>query len=218
MAVTGLMMIGFLLMHMYGNLKLFISADAFDHYAHWLKGDGDVQEPLLYPIVPKGAFIWIFRGVMTAAIVLHIWSAASLSARTIAVRGPGYGKNQRLAQSYSARTMRWGGVILGGFLIFHLLQFTAKIVRTGFEHDAAPHQMVVFSFQNLWILLAYAVWMVAVCMHVRHGFWSAFTTLGANTSAKAREVLNGLAIFFAVVLYLGFMAMPVAVFVGYLGV
>ncbi len=69
MAITGLIMVGFLLMHMYGNLKVFLGADAFNHYAHWLKGD------ILYPLVPSGWFIWIFRLVMLAAIVAHMWSA-----------------------------------------------------------------------------------------------------------------------------------------------
>lgn len=211
MAITGLLLIGFLLMHMYGNLKMFMGADAFDHYAHWLKGD------ILYPLVPQGSFIWIFRVFLLACVGLHIWAAATLSARTIAVRGAKYQKTTRLNQTYSARTMRWGGVILGGFLIFHLLQFTAKVVRTGFAYDATPYEMVVLSFQNIFVLLAYALWMIAVCMHVRHGFWSAFTTLGANLSARSRKILNGLAIFVAALLYVGFMVMPVAVFFKMIG-
>lgn len=216
MAVTGLLLVGFLLMHMYGNLKMFMGADSFNHYAHWLKGateDGGI----MYPIMPAGVFIWVFRAVLLLALGLHIWAAATLSARTIANRGPKYQSNHRLAQTYSARTMRWGGVILAGFLVFHILQFTAQVVRTGFGANAEPYDMVVVSFQNIFVLLAYAIWMVAVCMHVRHGFWSAFTTLGANMSANSRKILNGLAVFVAVLLYAGFMIMPVAVFFKLIG-
>lgn len=208
MAITGLILIGFLLMHMYGNLKMFMGAEAFDHYAHWLKSD------ILYPIVPSGWFIWIFRAVLLAAVVLHIWSAVTLWASTAADRGPKYQVTKRIDQTYSARTMRWGGVILAGFLVFHLLQFTAKVVTTGFSSNAEPYQMVVASFQLWWVVLAYALWMVAVCMHVRHGFWSAFATLGANMSPNSRKILNGLAIFVAVLLYVGFMIMPLAVLFG----
>ena len=74
--------------------------------------------------------------------------------------------------------------------------------------------MVIASFKQWWVVAAYAIWMVAVCMHVRHGFWSAFTTLGANVSRKARQILNGLAWFVAVLLYAGFMIMPIAVLAG----
>ncbi len=209
MAVTGLIMIAFLLMHMYGNLKAFMGAEAFDHYAHWLKSD------ILYPILPKGWFIWVFRFGLVAAVVLHIWSAASLSVKTLADRGPKYVNYKRQVQTYSARTMRWGGVIVLAFLIFHLIQFT--IVPGSFGGDAAsPYTMLIASFTQVWMVALYAVCMVLVCMHVRHGFWSAFTTLGANTSLKAQRVLNGCAWVVAILLYIGFMIMPVAVLTGVL--
>lgn len=210
MAVTGLMLIAFLLMHMYGNLKMFLGPEAFDHYAEWLKGD------ILYPLVPKGWFIWIFRAVMLAAIVLHIYSAATLWKRALAANPTTYEAKRKLAQTYSARTMRWGGIILAGLLIFHLAQFTvhSALVAGPFT---SPYEMVVGEFQIWWMVLIYALWMVTVCMHVRHGFWSAFATLGANTSAKARAVLNGCAWAVALILYIGFMIMPVAVLFGWIG-
>ncbi|RMB59810.1 succinate dehydrogenase [Tessaracoccus antarcticus] len=209
MAVTGLIMIAFLLMHMYGNLKMFAGEEAFDHYAHWLKGD------ILYPIVPQGWFIWIFRTGLLAALVLHIWSAASLSMRTLAVRGPGYDKFKPQAQTYSARTMRWGGILVGLFIVFHLLQFTVKVLRTGFDANAGPYEMFVLSFSTWWVFAFYAVLMVLICMHVRHGFWSAFQTLGLNSSAKSQRWLNLLGIGVGVVLYVGFMLPPVAVLIGW---
>ena len=209
MAVTGLIMIGFLLMHMYGNLKVFLGAEAFDHYAHWLKGD------ILYPLIPSGWFIWIFRAFMLAAIVLHAASAVHLWRKANAARGSSYVTTNRLQQSYAARTMRWGGVILVGFLVFHLLQFTAQVVTTGFRAGSEPYDMVIASFSQWWVTLVYLVWVAIVCLHVRHGVWSALTTLGANTSAKARSFLNGLAWVIAIVLFVGFMIMPLAVQFGW---
>ena len=209
MAITGLIMVGFLLMHMYGNLKVFMGAEAFDHYAHWLKGD------ILYPIVPSGWFIWIFRAFMLVAIVAHIWSAAVLTGRAHAARSSKYVQHKRLAQTYAARTMRWGGVILAGFLVFHLLQFTAQVVTPGFSAGAEPYAMVIASFSQWWVTLAYLVWVAIVCLHVRHGVWSALTTLGAHTSPKARSFLNGLAWVIAIVLFVGFMIMPLAVQFGW---
>ena len=209
MAITGLIMVGFLLMHMYGNLKVFLGADAFNHYAHWLKGD------ILYPLVPSGWFIWIFRLVMLASIVAHIWSAAVLTGRAHAARSTKYVTTKRLTQTYAARTMRWGGVILLVGLIFHLLQFTTQTVQTGFAAGAEPYAMTVGAFGNWWLVLLYAVWVGIVCMHVRHGVWSALTTLGAHTSPASRAFLNGLAWVIAVVLFVGFMIMPLAVLFGW---
>ena len=209
MAITGLIMVGFLLMHMYGNLKVFLGADAFNHYAHWLKGD------ILYPLVPSGTFIWIFRVFLLVAIVAHIWSAAVLTGRAHSARSSKYVQHKRLAQTYAARTMRWGGVILAGFLVFHLLQFTAQVVTTGFRAGSEPYDMVIASFSQWWVTLVYLVWVAIVCLHVRHGVWSALTTLGANTSAKARSFLNGLAWVIAIVLFVGFMIMPLAVQFGW---
>jgi succinate dehydrogenase cytochrome b subunit len=210
MAITGLILIGFLLVHMYGNLKMFLGAESFDHYAEWLKGD------ILYPLIPKGWFIWLFRAFMVAAIALHIYSAATLWRRARAANPTAYSAKKTLAQTYSARTMRWGGIILLGLLIFHLAQFTVKSALISSPANASPYDMVVAEFSVWWLVVVYALWLVTVCMHVRHGMWSAFATLGANTSAKARVVLNGCAWAVALILYIGFMIMPVAVLFGWI--
>lgn len=211
MSVTGLYMIVFLLVHMYGNLKAFQGQEAFDHYAHWLKED------FLYPLFAHGHFIIVFRATLVLAVILHAWSAASLSRQTISQRGPGYQNKKRQVQTYSARTMRWGGVLILGFIIFHILQFTTQTIQTGFEAGDGAYTMVVASFQQAWLVALYAVLMVLVCMHIRHGFFSAFATLGLNTSAKARRVLNVLAYVVSIGLYVGFMIMPLAVLVGWIG-
>ncbi|HJE51230.1 MAG TPA: succinate dehydrogenase cytochrome b subunit, partial [Tessaracoccus flavescens] len=188
---------------------------AFDHYAHWLKGATD-DGGILYPIMPAGTFIWVFRAALLAAVILHIWSAASLSAKTLANRGDKYAVTKKKAQTYSSRTMRWGGIIIAAFLIFHLIQFTIIPGSFGGNGDE-PHTMVLAGFQQWWMVLLYAICMVLICMHIRHGFFSAFTTLGANTSAGAFKVLNVLAWIVALVLFIGFMVMPLAVLFGVIG-
>lgn len=208
MAVTGLVMVGFLLMHMYGNLKVFLGPDAFNHYAHWLKGE------ILYPLMPAGTFIWVFRLVMLVAIVAHMYSAWVLTQRAHNSRSTKYVNDKRIQQTYAARTMRWGGVILALFLVFHLLQFTVQATPTGFSAGDEPYTMVIGSFTMWWMVLLYAIWVAVVSLHVRHGVWSALATLGANTSAKARGTLNGLAWIVAVLLFVGFMVMPLAVLLG----
>jgi succinate dehydrogenase / fumarate reductase, cytochrome b subunit len=208
MALTGLILIGFLLMHMYGNLKAFLGAESYNHYAEWLKGE------ILYPLMPKGTFIWVFRAVMVASICLHIWAAWRLTTRAHAQRTTKYQVSKSLQQTYSSRMMRWGGVILAALLVFHLAQFTVQAVHFGFTPGASAYAMVVAEFHLPLMVILYAVWVGVVCIHVRHGFWSAFTTLGANTSPKAREVLNALAWIVAVLLFVGFMAMPVGILAG----
>ncbi|HML51811.1 MAG TPA: succinate dehydrogenase cytochrome b subunit [Propionicimonas sp.] len=214
MAITGLILIGFLLMHMYGNLKMFLGAEEFDQYAEWLKGD------ILAPALPPGSFIWIFRVFLVAMVVLHLYSAFTLWSRAKAATPSTYKVRKTLSETYSARTMRWGGVILAGLLIFHLAQFTvhSALINGSFATTYAdsPYKMVIGEFSLWWMVLLYAVWITVVTMHVRHGFWSAFTTLGANTSAKARTVLNGCAWAVAVLLFIGFMIMPVAVLFGWI--
>jgi succinate dehydrogenase / fumarate reductase cytochrome b subunit len=219
MAVTGLLLIVFLLVHMFGILKMFIGEDAFNHYAEWLKGlseDGGI----LYPFLPKGWFIWVFRSVLLAAVVLHVYSAAKLWRRAKAASPATYEAKRKLAQTYSARTMRWGGIILAGLLIFHLAQFTVHAALTNGSYAAtyqsSAYKMVVGEFSQWWMVLVYLIWMVAVCMHIRHGFWSAFATLGANTSPKAKVILDACAWAVALILFIGFMMMPVAVLFGWI--
>ncbi len=215
MAITGLVLVLFLLMHMAGNLKMFIGPESFNHYAEWLKGLTD-DGGIAYPILPAGSFIWVFRLVLLACILLHMGAAWHLTQRDHAARPSQYVNTRRLAQTYSARTMRWGGIILLLFLIFHLLQFTIKAITPNFKADDTPYRMFVLTFQQPWMVLLYLIAMVAVCMHVRHAVWSSLTTLGANTSEGARAVLNGIAMVVAVLLYLGFVSAPLAVAFGWI--
>ncbi len=213
MAITGLVMIGFLLMHMFGNLKVFLGADEYNHYAGWLKGATE-DGGLAAPILPAGWFLWLFRAVLLVAIVLHMYSAWVLTQRAHDARSAKYVNNKRVQQTYASRTMRWGGVILATILVFHILQFTAQVVRTGFDTGATPYDMVVASFSQWWLVLLYAVWVFVVTLHIRHGFWSALATLGAHTSPRARSLLNTLAWIVAVLLFVGFMVMPVGILFG----
>ncbi|MCL2736140.1 MAG: succinate dehydrogenase cytochrome b subunit [Propionibacteriaceae bacterium] len=209
MAVTGLVLICFLLMHMFGNLKIFVSPEAYNYYADWLKHD------LLYPILPHGWFIWLFRIFLVVCLVLHIYLMAILWNASLHGRGAKYVRKNRKEQTLSAKLMRWGGITLGLLLVFHLLMFTTGTITPGFAyavHD--PYHMFLGAFSQWWVVLIYAIFVAVVCMHVRHGFWSAFTTLGANVGPGARTVLNVLAYFVAALLFVGFILPPLAVLLG----
>jgi succinate dehydrogenase/fumarate reductase cytochrome b subunit (b558 family) len=131
MAVTGLVMVLFLVLHMLGNLKIFFGPHDFDAYASWLRGIG---EPVLHGVW----FLWIQRAVLLVAVVLHIVCAAQLSKRDLAARPTGYAHGQRPQASFATRTMRWGGVILALFIIWHLLDLTAGVTNPHFDNDK-PH-------------------------------------------------------------------------------
>lgn len=172
MAISGLFLVLFLLFHSYGNLKLFISADAYDHYAEWLKVDA------FYPIFPKGGFIWVFRALMLLAILVHIFSAFHVWYKSKKARKHQYAVKRSAVDAYAARTMRISGVLLIFLIVFHILQFTTKTIRTGFAADATPYEMVINSFSQPWVFVVYLIFVALVTAHVGHGFWSAFQTMG----------------------------------------
>jgi succinate dehydrogenase / fumarate reductase cytochrome b subunit len=211
MAVSGLIMILYLLAHMYGNLKVFAGQAAFDTYAHHLRTIGE-------PVLPHAGLLWIIRGVLLLSIVGHFYAAVTLWARARRARGGTKryysSKNRRGVQrSYASFTLRWGGVVILAFVIFHLLNFTWGTIHPG-GASGSPYQRVVNGFGVWWVVLAYTVAMLAVGFHLRHGIWSALTTLGANTSALARRRLNLLAHLVTAIVTIGFLLPPYGILLG----
>jgi succinate dehydrogenase / fumarate reductase, cytochrome b subunit len=214
MAVSGLIMIGYLLAHMYGNLKVFAGQVAFDDYAHHLRVLGE-------PLLPYSGALWVIRIVLLASVVVHIFCAAVLWQRAREARGGTkryYSNKARtgVQRSYASFTLRWGGLVILLFVIYHLLHLTWNVVAPGGASDS-PYQRLINGFQIWWVVLAYLVAMIAVGLHLRHGVWSALTTLGANTSALVRWRLNGAAYIVAALVTLGFLLPPFAIFFGLVG-
>ncbi len=207
MAVSGLVFVFFLLFHSYGNLKMFIGQEAYDSYAEWLHHDA------LYPIFPHGAFIWVFRAAMLAMFIIHVVAAAITWHRSRAARRSRYVVKKNAADAYAARTMRFTAVVLLGLIIFHLLHFTTLTVTTGFTADNTPYERMVASFQNPVLVVVYLIFVGAACLHVAHGFWSAFQSLGwvRASTRKLMVVLSGL---IGAVIFVMFMLPPVAIAVG----
>jgi succinate dehydrogenase / fumarate reductase cytochrome b subunit len=211
MAISGLIMIGYLLAHMYGNLKVFAGPDSFNGYAHHLRTLGE-------PILPHTGLLWIIRVVLLVAVGVHILSALALWARANKARGGARRYETRRAKggvqrTYASFTLRWGGVIILLFVIYHLLHFTFNAIHPG-GASSEPYTRVVNGFQILWVVVSYTIAMIAVGFHLRHGTWSALTTLGANTSTVARRRLNLLAYAVAGIVTIGFLLPPFAIFLG----
>ncbi|WP_460604310.1 succinate dehydrogenase cytochrome b subunit [Jatrophihabitans fulvus] len=205
MAWTGLIMLAYLLVHMLGNLKIFFGRESFDHYAEWLRTIGT---PAL-----KGAwFLWIVRAVLLLAVVLHVTAAAQLSRRDLKARPVKYARGQKARATFATRTMRWGGVILALFIVWHILDLTAGVVNPDFKKGEV-YDNVVDDFQLWYANVIYIVAMIAVGLHINHGFWSASQTLGINSTARDRALkITGTTL--AVVISVGFIMVPVAVMTG----
>jgi len=207
MAVSGAILIGFLIAHMVGNLKMYMGPEAFNHYAEFLREVGE-------PILPRMVGLWIFRVVLLGCVGLHMLSAWQVYLQSRNARGGKYEKEESLSFAYASRTMRWGGVIIAFFVIYHLLHFTIGSVHPDFIHGQA-YQNVVLGFQNPLIVGFYTLAMVMVTFHVYHGLWSAFQTVGAN-HPKYNPIRRPLALVLALVLLLGFLSVPAGVMAGVL--
>ncbi|MFJ3698986.1 succinate dehydrogenase cytochrome b subunit [Streptomyces sp. NPDC090052] len=204
MAVSGLIMLLYLVVHMLGNLKIFFGSGQFNSYAHWLRTIGE-------PFLHYEWALWIIRVVLVVAVVLHAVCAYQLSRRDLRARPVAYA-HKRPRSSYATRTMRWGGIIIVLFIVWHLLDFTTLTVNNNAQ-PGHPYENVVATFHTWYGDVIYIVAMLALGLHIRHGFWSAAQTLGAGKATRDR-VLKATANILALVLTVGFISVPVAVMTG----
>jgi succinate dehydrogenase / fumarate reductase, cytochrome b subunit len=209
MAVTGLVLVGFVIGHVIGNLKIFLSAQAIDAYAVFLRTMGE-------PAVPYGLLLWVVRIVLLTCVALHITAALQVTRMNWAARPQGYDTKRSRVTTFAARTMLWTGVILALFIIFHLLHLTAGVVgfQAGeFIHLSVYHN-VVAAFSIWYVSLFYVVAMACLFLHLDHGIWSMFQTLGWN-NARTTPALKTLSRLLALAPFVGFISVPVAVLAGW---
>jgi succinate dehydrogenase / fumarate reductase cytochrome b subunit len=211
MAVTGLLFIGYVVAHMYGNLKAFSGQESFNGYAAHLREFGE-------PILPHEGFLWVARAVLLLALVVHVVAAVVLARRAGKARSTRYVVKKNKHSSVSSRTMRWGGATLLLFIIWHLLNFSfGRInVSNGKTGDSAgdPYTLLVQSFDVWWLTVIYLLAMVALALHLHHGTFSAIQTLGFTNTAKARRNAKTAGMVLAVVVAGGFSLVPIGVLAG----
>jgi succinate dehydrogenase / fumarate reductase cytochrome b subunit len=198
MAVTGIVGVGFVIGHMSGNLLMFKGQDAMHHYALLLR----TSMPLLYTV----------RAVLVACVVLHAVSAYQLTMISRAARPEGYAERRPQVTTFAAKTIRWGGVLLLVFIVFHLLQLTLGVVHPNFTH-LDPYNNVIIALRNLLMAAFYVLAMAALALHLYHGIWAAVRTLGAARPAQA-PLKRSLAVVVAVIVAAGFMIIPLATLAG----
>ncbi len=209
MAITGLYFVFFVLFHMYGNLKILFSGVAgYDDYAHHLR-------TMFEPILPHSGFLWLFRLSLLLAIALHVWSAATLWGRANGARRTRYSVKSTVQRSLSSQAMRWGGLMLLAFIVFHLLQFTIVKFNVGAGGAIeSPGRLLIASFQVWWLFLIYAIALIALGLHLHHGTWSAFQTLGLTNTAKSRATAKAAGLAIALIVVVGFLVPPFLILVG----
>lgn len=205
MAISGILFIAFVLGHMYGNLKAFSGEAAFNEYAHHLRELGE-------PLLPHEGFLWIMRIGLIAAVLVHIACAMALWNRAAAARPVGYVVKKNRGSSLSSRTMRWGGLTILLFVVWHLLNFTIVKINpsngeTG-DPDKSPYGLLVDTFDLWWMTVIYLIAMVALALHLHHGTFSSLQTLGWTNSATSRARARAAGWVIAIVVAGGFSLVP----------
>jgi succinate dehydrogenase / fumarate reductase cytochrome b subunit len=208
MAVTGIVFFGFVLGHMFGNLKLYLGAEALNHYAEWLRAIGE-------PLLPHGVLLWIVRIFLLAAVGLHILSATQLTLKSRRARPIGRSQLDVVQATYASRTMRWGGVIIGLFIFYHLAHFTwgPSWAHPDFVPGDVYHN-VVAGFSVWWISAFYIIAQLALGLHLYHGLWSMFQSLGWHVSGNPHDWRRRFALIFALLIVAGNISFPLAVLSG----
>jgi succinate dehydrogenase / fumarate reductase cytochrome b subunit len=209
MALTGAVLILFVLMHMAGNLKIFSGPEEINAYSRFLR-------EVAYPELANGQLLWIVRIVLLICALLHITAATQLTIMNKQARPIGYETKKDVETSWGALTMRWGGAVLAIFIVFHLLHFTGGLV--GFQPGQFEHLMV---YQN--VVAGFSVWpiavfyIVAMCflgLHLDHGIWSMLQTMGwVNVdNTKSLRIISRI---IAIVIFAGFVSVPISVLAGW---
>lgn len=198
MAATGVVLFGFVIVHMLGNLQIYLGAEKLDAYGRLLKSS---------PLV-----LWGARAFLGLSVILHVITAIQLAGLKAKARPVGYAKTTSVGSNYASRTMLWSGPILFAFIVYHLLHFTVGSAHPKFV-DGEVYRNVVLGFQQVPVSTIYIVAMVLLCMHLYHGAWSMFQSIGIS-HPRYTPMLKTFAATMAVVVAVGNISIPVAVLAG----
>ncbi|HEV2018608.1 MAG TPA: succinate dehydrogenase cytochrome b subunit [Gemmatimonadaceae bacterium] len=200
MGVTGLIGVGFVIIHSLGNLLVFRGSAAINSYSHFLKSTGEL--------------LWTVRVVLLLAVILHVIAAIQLTRQSRAARPIGYTKQETQVATISSRTMRWGGALLLVFIVVHILHFTTGNIRpAGVFSREDVYANVVTSFRIWWVTLFYVVAMIALGLHLFHGAWSSVRSIGVSPPSP-QPLHRRLSLLIAVFVWAAFTSIPLAVFSG----
>ncbi len=207
MALSGLAFVAFVLGHMYGNLKAFSGHDAFNEYAHHLRELGE-------PLLPHMGFIWIMRAGLLIALIVHVAAAVELTRRARRARPVRYAVKKHTGAIPASRLMRWGGLTLLLFIVWHLVNFTFGKVNVQGGATDDPYDLLVDTFDVWWMTLIYLAAMAMLGAHLHHGVWSSMQTLGLTGTAESRARVKTISFAIAILIAGGFSLVPIFVLTG----
>ncbi len=216
MAVTGLMLLGFVVAHMIGNLKIYLGL--IEHNGEQVY-DIDVYSEflreLLVPILPSGVVLWLLRLGLLAALILHVHSAYTLNRLNIASNSRYESKRDYVAANFASRSMRWTGPLMLLYIVVHLLDLTAGATGIASDEFVSGHVYanVVHSLSRPVVAIGYIVANIAVCVHLYHGISSAFQSLGIN-NPRYNGLIKKSSIGLAGIILIGNLSFPIAVLAG----
>src|ERR1700735_1333733 len=200
MAVTGILLFVFVIGHLLGNLQVFEGPAKLNAYGAFLHSIGE--------------FLWPVRIILLIAVTLHIVATVQLALRKKRARPVEYSVKKAIASSYASRTMYWSGPIVLAFIIFHLLHLTAGYVHPGAAYiEGDVYHNVVAGFQVWWVSVWYIFSIILLGLHLRHGIWSMFQSLGMN-HPRHTPILKSAAWVVALVIVLGYISIPISVMLG----
>ncbi len=202
MALTGIVLFGFVVGHMLGNLQVYLGPEAMNAYAVFLRA-------LLH-----GAGLWIARGVLLLAVILHVWAAVSLTLESRRARPQGYRVEKHRASTYASRTMIWSGPLLALFIGYHLAHLTFGTVHPEFVEGDVYHNFIS-GFSRWPVSLLYIAAMLALGLHLYHGIWSMLQTLGLS-HPRWNPLRMAFATGITALVVIGNVSFPVAVLAGWL--
>ena len=209
MALTGGAMFLFVIAHLLGNLQIFLGAESINRYGHFLQSNVEL--------------VWPARLFLLLMIGLHIWSAISLTRENRAARPEQYVDWKPNSATYASRTMLMSGLVVGAFIIYHLLHFTAQVkyinlTGQNFVEFTDPEKrhdifrMMVVGFSNRWVCLFYVVGIGLLCLHLSHGVSAMFSSLGWRNHAYSPLLVKG-ARLVSILIFIGYVSIPISIFV-----
>src|SRR5688572_2102962 len=200
MSLTGIVLWGFVVAHLAGNLQVYLGAHAMDEYAVFLRG------------FLHGTGIWIFRSVLLVSVILHIWAAVALTLQNRRARPVGYRKLQSRDSTISSRTMRLSGIVIIVFVIYHILHFTTGQAHPDFHHGKVYDNFIT-GFRVIPVSIFYIFAMVCLGLHLYHGVWSMLQTLGLS-HPRYNGLRHGFAALITAIVVIGNISFPLAVILG----
>ncbi len=202
MAVTGVVLFGYLVGHLLGNMQVYLGAEKMDGYAAFLHS--------------MPALLWGVRVLLIVSIAGHIVSSIQLARLKNAARPVSYVKKEAIASSYASRTMMWSGPIIALFVIFHILDLTAGTAGAPQFQELRAYENLVYSFRRIPVAAFYIVAMLLLCMHLYHGLWSMFQSMGIS-HPRYTPIIKRAAAWVAILMAIGFISIPVSVLTGLVG-